>query len=204
MTVATMAACAWTDDDAATPVPAPRQIDGVNQLCVYPEPVDTSIRHFHTFEPRNTDLPDTMVAYKGADRWVGSLRIDETVNRTALVGATVWRGEEPLEGTWDVMGFVLAADMAPGCYPLSSSDNAWMQDSVEVFLVSDDYDIRLATYLLDPSAENYFELLSPLDNGAVKLRARFRMTFLVKDDEVYPPFIFPKVRFTNGYLEVKG
>ena len=118
-------AFACTREELPAPVGV-HTIEGKNSLCVYPEPVDTAVRHAHYFEPQDPNIQDTTIAFKGSDRWVGSITSITTVEKRILQSTAVWRGEEILKGSWDVLGFAIASNQTPGCYTLSTNKDAWM------------------------------------------------------------------------------
>ena len=186
------------DDDVT--VATIHQIEGTNQLCVYPEPLTDAVAHENRFVPFDPAEADSAVVIKGKDRWMGSGNVFRPGSPFVRFDFRAdWRDGASFNYSHDILGFLVAPDIAPGCYPLSDSEEAWAFDSVSVGFLSTDVDIILSMYRLDPSAENYFEVLAPLDNIGSKLRARFKMTLLA--DTPNPPYIHAITRFSNGYLE---
>ena len=186
------------EDDLSGPV-LPHEIEGQNQLCVYPEPVDSTVRHLHHFVPHLSDSADTARAYKGADLWRGTSSYRERDTFTLVVVRADWVDAEYFDDTYDRVSFVIPDEIVgPGCFPLSNN-NYNVQDSVFGGYSIKDFDVTVERYRLDHSAENTFEILSA---GAEdeRFRARFKATFLA--DESMPPYLYPKVRFTQGYIDV--
>ena len=196
--ILTLSCYACTDDDLAfLPV---NVIEGGNELCVYAETLDTSVQHAHYFEPPSPLTPDSIVAFKGANRWVAVARFIDRDSFVTINSTAIWRGEETLDGSRDILGFGLPADLVPGCYPLSDANDAWKQGAVSVAMLCEDIDVLISKYRLDTTAVNQFEILPGLENDPQKLRARFMMTLMT--DTPYPPFTYEEMRFTNGYVRV--
>ena len=189
------------DDIAIAPIVV-HEIEGENQLCILPEAVDTSVWHPQTFEPHNPTTSDTLWAYKGKSVWQASGTFWRTDSTWSISARADWGSLDFVDGTYDRIWFFISKNtQAPGCYSLFDYD-ADSGETITVKYVIDEYDVRVARPRLDPTADNYFEILPTTAETEERFRARFAATFLVDVDDSTPPYIYPTERFTQGYVDM--
>ena len=188
-------------DDDAPLLPTVHEIEGKNELCIPVELPDSTVQHVHRFVPFDEHSLDTVCAYKGADEWCASASFGPgNGNGYWLVTMQANWVEAPyFDRTYDYLTFnIPATHLYPGCFPLANY-TVEPGDSIGLGYYPIDYDVLIERYYLDPTAENYLEIL-PTTVEDDRFRARFAATFLADDST--PPYIYPKVRFTQGYIDV--